>query len=266
MPDPRVRDLSARYAREARAYKELWAPVLRPLGTRLVGELRGSTAKRILDIGAGTGSLLSALREAFPEASVVGVDRSPGMLALAPRDTPLAVMDAARLAFAPDSFDLLILAFMLFHLPDPGEGLTEARRVLRPGGRVGTVTWGSDFESEASRAWNAELDAHGADPLDADVDLAHHELVDTPEKMKALLGSSGFTDAHAWLEDYEHRMDPNYLVRLRTGVGRNKRRFDSLEPSVQAACLDSARRRLAALGPEDFVARGKIVYAVARIP
>ncbi len=233
---------------------------------RLVQELRGRRVLRALDVGTGVGSLLPDLREAFPLATVVGVDRSEGMLALAPRTARLAIMDASRLALASESVDLVLLAFVLFHLPEPRRGLEEARRVLRTGGAVGAVTWGSELVSRATRVWDEVLDARGARPLDFDTEVAQHELVDTPEKMERLFRLAGFVDVRAWAEDHEHAIDLETLVRLRTSLGRNKRRYDSLEVGARGAFLAEARRRLADLAAEDLEAIGRFVYTIAVAP
>jgi ubiquinone/menaquinone biosynthesis C-methylase UbiE len=87
------------------------------------------------------------------------------MVALGPRDFPLLVGDAAELPFAAGSFDAVVMAFMLFHLPRPTAGLAEAWRVLRPGGSVGLLTWGTERESRARRQWVEELDAETATRL-----------------------------------------------------------------------------------------------------
>jgi len=208
------------------------------------------------------GLLLPGLRGAFPGAFVLGVDRSPGMLALAPTGVPLAVMDARQLALSPASVDLILMVFMLFHLDTPLDGLREARRVLRPGGRVATVTWGGDLESKATRIWTECLDTHGASPTDPAM-AARHASVDTPEKMEALLRAAGFTLPHAWVEDLVSTLDLEHLLRLRTTMGSAKPRFDSVDPTTQQACIAEARRRMEELAGEDFVARASIVYAIA---
>ena len=263
-PEERALELRGRYTTQAQAYKQLWAPVLLEFGMRLVGELPNEKPGRVLDIGSGVGTLVPQLQATFPAAVVHAVDLAEGMLRLAPADVPRAVMDAACLAYAPKAFDVALLAFVLFHLPEPGAALSEAKRVLRSGGWVGAATWGSDLESKATRVWDEILDAHGAPPLDDDADLAHHELVDTPEKVRALLEAAGFDSIRARVEPFERRIDREHLVRLRTSVGRNKRRFDGLDGQAQRACLDAVGSALAALRPEDFVARAQLVFATAR--
>jgi ubiquinone/menaquinone biosynthesis C-methylase UbiE len=264
--DERVRQLADRYASQARAYRDLWAPLLEPVGRRFLRELESPNVARVLDVGTGVGALLPAVQRTFPGALVLGVDRSSGMLALAPRTARLAVADASRLGLARESFDIALCFFVLFHLPDPARALAELRRVVRTGGRMAALTWGSDVESDATRVWTEALDAHGAPPLEAFSDLAQHELVDTPDKLEELLARAGWISIRAWQEPVERRLDLEQLVRLRTEVGRSKRRFDALAPEARAACLASARERLERLPAEAFLARGSAVHAVASAP
>jgi SAM-dependent methyltransferase len=96
-------------------------------------------ASPLLDLGCGTGRMLTPLRRAG--FAPVGLDCSPAMLELARRqgDHPLVLADARQgLPFRRESFAIIIsLHATLIHLAGPGEldRLTaEARRVLRPGG------------------------------------------------------------------------------------------------------------------------------------
>jgi ubiquinone/menaquinone biosynthesis C-methylase UbiE len=223
--------LTQRYNREASDYLELWAPVLRISGRRLLRALAGQHSKRILDVGTGVGTLLPDLRRLFPDAFILAVDRSPGMLRLAPPAEPLAVMDATELAVASDSVDLVLVAFMLFHLEDPLTGLREARRVLRAGGTIGAITWGGDMESRAIAIWQQCLDEHGAAPPAPDAQ-ARHEAVDAPEKVLPLLEAAGFASVHSWNEDLVTTIDLEHLVQLRTRLGASRTRYDSLDSAA----------------------------------
>ena len=147
------------YSKRALAYDRLWSPVIRPVGERLLGRLPLSRAKNVIDVGTGTGALLPAIRSCAPRASLLGVDRSEGMLQLASEkhDGPLRLMDVQELDLPDQSFDVAVVAFVLFHLPDPQRCLNEVFRVLKPAGWVGTATWASEQPPAANAIWDEEL-------------------------------------------------------------------------------------------------------------
>ncbi len=95
---------------------------------------------RILEIGVGTGKNIPF----YPaSASITAVDISERMLerakqkaAHAGRKVDLGVADAQSLPFADKVFDTVVTTFVFCSVPDPVKGLQEARRVLKPGGRI----------------------------------------------------------------------------------------------------------------------------------
>ena len=97
--------------------------------------LKGAPGRRLADIGGGTGNYALALkREGW--APVV-VDRSAEMLARATaKGLETVEADAQRLPFEDESFDAATMISMLHHVEDRGVALAEARRILRPGGRL----------------------------------------------------------------------------------------------------------------------------------
>lgn len=93
---------------------------------------------RVFEFGCGTGRNLAALRERDATA-VAGCDLSDGMLAVARRrcpDTELLRHDMTGLPVAGGSFDAALFSLSLEHVKYLPGALAEARRIVRPGGRI----------------------------------------------------------------------------------------------------------------------------------
>jgi ubiquinone/menaquinone biosynthesis C-methylase UbiE len=113
----------------------------RPVHDAVMAELRESRARRVLDVGCGTGLLAVRAARALPAARVVGCDFSRGMLrqaqerraTLRPR---LVQGDALRLPFASGAFDALVSTEAFHWFPDQAAAVAEFHRVLAPGGRL----------------------------------------------------------------------------------------------------------------------------------
>lgn len=97
-------------------------------------------AGQVLEIGVGTGKNMPYYP---PGAAVAAIDFSPKMLERAEHrarrlgaPVSLHLMDAQALGFPDASFDAAVATFVFCSVPDPVLGLSEARRVLEPGGRL----------------------------------------------------------------------------------------------------------------------------------
>jgi ubiquinone/menaquinone biosynthesis C-methylase UbiE len=110
---------------------------------------RVANGKRILDVGCGFGGTLSHLNERLSDCELVGLNIDERQIAQArkiviarPSNTVrFEVGDACAPPFADGSFDVVTAVECIFHFPSRRTFFGEARRVLRPGGRL-TV---SDF-------------------------------------------------------------------------------------------------------------------------
>lgn len=105
---------------------------------RLIREARITASDRVLDLACGTGDL-ALMAEASGARSVIGLDLTPRMLALArPRNAAIRYVaaDMAALPVAAASVDLVTTGYGLRNVPDLDVALSEIARVLRPGGRI----------------------------------------------------------------------------------------------------------------------------------
>jgi ubiquinone/menaquinone biosynthesis C-methylase UbiE len=261
-------ELAREYSAKARVYERLWAPVLRRFALPLLDMLPLGNASRVLDLGAGTGSLHTPLRERAPECELVHADRAAGMLFLAPAGarTSRVVVDAEHLGFADDVFDVAVLAFVLFHIPVPATGLAEVRRVLRPEGVIGVLTWNRDSTLPGAEIWSQELDALGAAADTRDPSMNRDALMDTPDKLSALMAESGFDDIQVRQTGFEHPFTAPRLFELQHGFGAASRRIRSLSDEQAATCRAQVAERLHLLSPEERVFRPKVVLGYGTSP
>lgn len=90
---------------------------------------------RVLDLGCGTGVVLSELAH---WATPVGLDMSPLALGFCRKRglDSLAIGDGTAMPFAADAFDAMIGLDVFEHIEDDAKAFAQAFRVLRPGGRL----------------------------------------------------------------------------------------------------------------------------------
>ena len=152
----------------------------------------------VLDIGSGPGFLACEMAEAVgPGGSVRGIDPSDAMLSVARRRTQAtgsAPVDfgpgqATGLPFPDGAFDVVTSTQVYEYVHDVPAALTEAHRVLRPGGRLlvldtdwDTIAWRSS-DADRMRKVLAAWDEHLADPY-------------LPRRLTSLLAQTGFTVTH----------------------------------------------------------------------
>lgn len=102
--------------------------------------------ERVLDVGCGPGDLLGAMaRQHSGWGMLAGLDFSAGMVAQAARQTGgrkvhFFVGDAQVLPFPDGAFDVVMARHMLYHVPDVDRAVSEAARILSPGGYLLATT------------------------------------------------------------------------------------------------------------------------------
>jgi len=274
--------IAERYDRSAEAYGRWWGPVLEPTALGVL-DLVGSSIPgdgdgvHLLDIGTGTGALAIAAAERWPAARVTGLDGSTGMLAVARRElrrrlgreagrrVEFVTGLADRMPFADASFDVAVSSFVLQLVPHRPRALAEARRVLRPGGVLGFVTWlASDTPFAPDEAFYDVLDELGVDDP-GDPEEARAGDFTSPGAAAAQLRRAGFREVSAREQVLVHRYDPaTYLDFLEQYAERGT--FLGLDETTTREVRARATERLARLAPDAFAWRAPVVSVRGRRP
>ncbi|PKO33165.1 MAG: malonyl-[acyl-carrier protein] O-methyltransferase BioC [Betaproteobacteria bacterium HGW-Betaproteobacteria-7] len=170
----------------------------------------GGPVRRLLDAGSGTGYALPLLAERFPAAERLAIDLSLAMLARTPCSCQRLVGDLERLPLAEASLDLYwsSLAVQWCDLP---QVLAEARRVLRPAGRLAITSLGPETFSELRQAF-------------AGVDAYRHTLpFHTPEEVGQMARAAGFADVVvSRRRQLAHYPDFRSLLKAVKAIGANQ--------------------------------------------
>jgi ubiquinone/menaquinone biosynthesis C-methylase UbiE len=268
-------DQEARYDRISGGYATWWSPVHRGATLRLLDEIEEDVragATRILDAGCGTGSLAGAAVTRWPDVEMDGIDASREMLRIAERESALlpprsrrrirlAHACADRLPFDDASFDVVVSAFVLQLVPSRFAALREARRVLRPGGRLAYVTWlPADIAFGAEDAYDEALVAVGLAPR---VSAGRPGDLASPAAAVAQLRRAGFAGARARADVLVHEFTPEgylgYLARF-----DDEDLFAALDEDHRTRLETELLDRLRAMPSEGRRLVLPIVYATGR--
>jgi phosphatidylethanolamine/phosphatidyl-N-methylethanolamine N-methyltransferase len=144
------------YRRWAGVYDTVFGGVSGFGRRRAVAAVNRLAGPRVLEVGVGTGLALPLYRR---DLQVVGIDLSREMLEKAKERVEaerlanvggLLEMDAERMAFADDSFDIAVAMFTASVVPDAKRLMAEMSRVVRPGGHLLFV---NHFAAEGGPRW-----------------------------------------------------------------------------------------------------------------
>lgn len=193
----------------------MFAPYAADLARRLVG----LDAGRLLETAAGTGIVTQALAAALPAGvDIVSTDLNQPMLDHAATKPGMERVrfqqaDATSLPFPDRSFDAIVCQFGVMFFPDKVAGMREAKRVLKPGGRLLFSVWDSLADNPVMAETVAGLKKRYPTQPSWFLDRTPCGYRD-PDQIRADMRAAGFADASV------------ETVRL-TGLAR-----DALDPAV----------------------------------
>ena len=181
-----------------RIYDEHLGPLLfEPYALDLVERIKKKPAS-VLEIACGTGIVTSNLRRTLPSsAKLTATDISQDMISIArskmaDKRIEWKLVDAQKLPFDDESFDLVISQFGYMFVPDKPKAFREVFRVMIPGGIFMFNTWDKIEHNRAHGVANKVINSYFEnDPaLFYQVPFSMHN----PDEIKALLKHAGFHD------------------------------------------------------------------------
>jgi SAM-dependent methyltransferase len=253
---------------------DLEAEVLHAYWTNVLTWLRAAAApgtRRILDLGAGTGTGSIALAQRFGDAEVIAVDASAEMLerirvkaldlGLAPRvRTVRADFDDGWPEVGP--LDLTWASMSLHHLAEPDRVLRDVRAGTRPGGLLAVAELAEPFRflPDDLGLGRPGLETRCLDALDTEL---AHELPELGSQWAPRIEAAGFAllaerTVSVVLDPPHHPSAPRFarlwLQRVRTSVGH---RLNADDRSVLDVLLDDD-------GPQSLLRRDDLQVRAAR--
>ena len=277
-----VNAIVARYHADAADYARYWAPVLEATAGRLLDYVDPFVARhdgrvRVLEVGAGTGTLLLAALERWPRAEFVATDAARGMLDLArtrvlaarPGETRVDFVEghADALPLPQGSVDLVISTFVLQLVPDRLAALREARRVLRPTGMVSYLTW---LDRDSRRPF---IPADEFDEAVYDLEIEEPEGADEPHAGDVHSGRTatnelrraGFVRASATEDELVYGWTHDSYLDYKLAYDERSL-MSKLSRSQRTRLEKNARERLGRLKERDFRWHAPVVFARAINP
>jgi ubiquinone/menaquinone biosynthesis C-methylase UbiE len=228
--------------------------VTRRIVPALLRAARLAPGMRVLDVATGTGLAAEAAAEAVgPTGRVVAADISPAMLDHARErlgalpNVSLSVEDGQDLGFGAESFDAVLCNMGLMYFPNPVRGLSEFRRVLRPGGRAAVSVFTRADRALVGGLVRAAVARHV--PSKAAEAERFFSLGDEP-RLHAHFEAAGFTDVETATEalSFAFASFDEYFGGVERGEGHMGQEYTALPEEQRRAVREEVRREVGDTG------------------
>jgi SAM-dependent methyltransferase len=241
--------------------ERIFDAVFTPFTAAILGAADLGSARRVLDVGCGAGTLIEAAVAAGADA--VGVDISSAMVEAASRRVPSATVVTADaqtadlLAVVPGApFDRVVSRFGVMFFADPEAAFANIRSATSPGARLVFVCW-REGETEMFSLGLRALMAHLADPPARPMPGQPGPMgLANADRLREVLTAGGWSDVTIepldgmcdYSMDGSDGVEERLTIALSGTVGRAVRAElePRLDPSEWQAVLDEARAELRA--------------------
>jgi SAM-dependent methyltransferase len=237
------------WASRARGYAERAAPSTALFARRLVGMIQPQPGERVLDVATGPGVVALAAAELVgPAGRVLATDLVPEWAAVVAERAAAAglanvtfrAMSADALELPDGGFDVALCQFGLMLVPDPVKALREMHRVLRAGGRLGVVVWGTIDRVPYFGVVDRHLAPHLTPPVPGSpaARLPSPTSLGAPGLIERHAAAAGFTDVRA----ERHAVDVSVTSSDAVWRDRVEEGPPHLREAVGRLCPDVRRR------------------------
>lgn len=197
----------------------------------LVHEMKFKGNEKVLDIGCGPGTLSTEAARRIPKGKLVGIDLSENMISLARKliarlnteNVEFMTGDGLSLKFEDNSFDVVFSSNAFPWVGNQVKFLAEARRVLRPGGKLGIVSLSTAIYREFMDALK-HVHSRNPDLLPSGTDTVKLMRFKTYglHGLQRIISSSGFKIQRSFQLSTEEPITPaNYLKRVNAILNEN---------------------------------------------